>query len=107
MAHTCVITRRDGMHRMATHLVIYVKGGQVQSVISDFQGDMQCFVVCASDEATPQIKGEPWVKTMDFPEADRQQVVMEPVTVELNLEKVKKIMAMEETSRHELLKLLG
>lgn len=91
---------------MATHLVIHVKDGQVQSVLSDFQGEMQCLVVSANDDATPQIKGEPWVKPMEFPEADGQQAVLQPVTVEFNLEKIQKIVAMEETSRHNLLKLL-
>lgn len=43
---------------------------------------------------------------MEFPEADGQQAVLQPVTVEFNLEKIQKIMAMEETSRHDLLKLL-
>lgn len=91
---------------MATHLVIYVKDGQIQSVLSDFQGEMQCLVVSANDDATSQIKGEPWVKPMEFPEADGQQAVLQPVTVEFNLEKIQKIMAIEETSRHDLLKLL-
>lgn len=59
-----------------------------------------------TDDATPQIKGEPWVKPMVLPEADGQQAVLQPVTVEFNLEKIQKIMAMEETSRHDLLKLL-
>lgn len=92
---------------MATHLVIYVKDGQVQSVLSDFQGDMQCLVISANETATPQIKGEPWVKSMDFPEADGQRAVLEPVAVEFNREKIQKIISMEEASRHELLKLLG
>lgn len=107
MAHTFTVTRPDGMLRMATHLVIYVKDGQVQFVLSDFQGEMRCLVVSANEDAMPPIKGEPWVKSIDFPEADHQRVVIEPVTVEFNLEKIQKIMAVEETSRHELLKLLG
>lgn len=44
---------------------------------------------------------------MDFPEADGQRAVLEPVAVEFNREKIQKIISMEEASRHELLKLLG
>lgn len=92
---------------MATHLLIFVQDGNVRSVLSDFQGDMQCLIVRADEGANSQITGEPWVKPMDFPEADGQQAVLEPVTVELDPEKVRKILSLGESSRHELLKLLS
>ncbi len=92
---------------MAMHLVIYVKDGQVLSVLSDFQGEMQCLVVSANDDATLQIKGEPWVKPMDFPEADGQQAVLQPVTVAFDPERVRQIFCLGDASKHALLKLLS
>ena len=92
---------------MATHLLIFVKDGNVRSVLSDFQGDMQCLIVRANDEAHSPITGEPWIKPMDFPEADGQQAVLEPIKVESDPDKVRKILSLGESSRHELLKLLS
>lgn len=92
---------------MAMHLLIFVKDGTVRSVLSDFQGDMRCLIVRSNDEADALIAGEPWVKPIDFPEDDSQNAVLAPLTLEINPEKVQKILALGESSRHELLKLLS
>jgi len=91
---------------MTKNLIIYVKDGQVQSVLSDFKDEIQCLIVRSNDGALPHIKGEPWVKPMDFPEADSQPAVLEPVSIVFDPQKVQEIMSLEELSKHELLKLL-
>lgn len=91
---------------MAAHLVIFVKDGQVQSVVSDVQSELQCLVVSAGDGSPPHIKGEPWVKAMDFPEVNGLKSTLAPIPVTFDPEQVGKIVSMEAASKRDLLKLL-
>lgn len=92
---------------MTTNLVVYVKDGHIVSVLSDYPDGMKCLVIRSDNEAIPHIKGEPWVRSMDFPDAKNQQAVLEPMAVEFDPQKVRKIMSLEDSSRQELAKLLG
>jgi hypothetical protein len=107
LAHTGYANNSDGMVSMTTNLVVYVKDGHIVSVLSDYPDGMKCLVIRSGNEAIPHIKGEPWVRSMDFPDAKNQQAVLEPMTVEFDTQKVRKIMSLEDSSRQELAKLLG
>lgn len=92
---------------MATHLVIFLKDGHIQFVLSDFRNDSRCLIISACDTATPDVMGEPWVQRMEFLEEDNQLAVLEPIAVEFDPERVRKIISMKNSSKRELLELLG
>lgn len=91
---------------MENHLLIFLKDGHVQSVISNFRADFKCLLVSASGHGEAQIQGEPWVHAVAFPEAAAVKAVGEPIGVEFNPDGVNRILAMEDQSRDELLGLL-
>lgn len=92
---------------MENQLVILLKDGHIQSVLSNFPCDFQCLLVSANDKGDSKIHGEPWVRPVAFAEGGALQAVLEPMPIQLDPEKVNRILALEKLSRDELLKLLS
>lgn len=89
---------------MAQNLVIYVQGGQVRRAMADFEADMNCLVVYADVPTADQ--GQPWVREIEWPARDRQEVLIEGIAVERSPDEVRAVIQANEASRARVRELL-
>lgn len=87
-------------------LVIFLKDGQLESVLSDSQSEITCLMVQACAEKPPQITGEPWVKPVRFPSGEKTLAVLEAKKIEFNPQTVGDIFFQEALWKKETGKLL-
>lgn len=92
---------------MTTRLVIFLKDGQLESVLSDSQSEITCLMVHACGEEPPQITGEPWIKPVRFPGGEKTLAVLEPKKIEFDPQTVGEIFFQEALSKKDMGKLLG
>ena len=89
---------------MAQNLVIYVQGGQVRRFMADFEASMNCLIVYADVPTADQ--GQPWVREIEWPARDRQEVLLEGIAVEHSPDEVRAVIRANEASRARVRELL-
>lgn len=82
---------------MAQNLVIYVQGGQVRRIMADFEASMNCLLVYADVPTADQ--GQPWVREIEWPSRNGQEVLLEGMAVEHSPEEVRAVVKATEETR--------
>lgn len=82
---------------MAQNLVIYVQGGQVRRIMADFDASMNCLLVYADVPAADQ--GQPWVREIEWPSRNCQEVLLEGLVVEHSPDEVRAVVQATEETR--------
>lgn len=89
---------------MARNLVIYLQDGQVRRAMADFEVGANCLVVYA--DVPKDAQGLPWVREIDWPARERQEVLLQGLAVEYSPEEVGAVVRASEASRAGVLDLL-
>lgn len=96
-----MITESDSM---VQNLVIYVQGGQVRRAMADFDDGINCLIVYADVPTADQ--GQPWVREIEWPARDRQEVLLEGIAVERSPDEVGAVVRAYAASRVRVRELL-